>query len=172
MDIKYEKTLGAKKCEFYHCLWFDILFPRTNTTFTGCQYQVMPVELSSSNTNKVRLIVINLYLLLGGIDSYEPAVIVTDYDVSTIIAIESSESVVNNACVSLMLFVLQRHLMLFSEPLRSKSMVELDSSESLVSTCSSNLRQGTISLLRGWKLHTVTHKNLVILHTKILVLLK
>lgn len=117
--------------------------------------------------HKVRLIVINPYLLLGGIDSYEPAVIVTDYDVSTIIAIESSESVVNNACVSLMLFVLQRHLMLFSEPLRSKSMVELDSSESLVSTCSSNLRQGTISLLRGWKLHTVTHKNLVILHTKI-----
>lgn len=122
--------------------------------------------------HKVRLIVINPYLLFGGIDSYEPAVIVTDYDVSTIIAIESSESVVNNACVSLMLFVLQRHLMLFSEPLRSKSMVELDSSESLVSTCSSNLRRGTISLLRGWKLHTVTHKNLVILHTKILVLLK
>lgn len=84
--------------------------------------------------HKVRLIVINPHLLLGGIDSYEPAVIVTDYDVSRIIAIESSESVVNNACVSLMLFVLQRHLMLFSEPLRSKSVVELDSSESLVST--------------------------------------
>lgn len=111
------------------------------------------IKLCQSNYlllhHKVRLIVINPYLLLGGIDSYEPAVIVTDYDVSTIIAIESSESVVNNACVSLMLFVLQRHLMLFSEPLRSKSMVELDSSESLVTTCSSNLRRGTISLLRG-----------------------
>lgn len=117
--------------------------------------------------HRVRLTVINPHLMLGGIDSYEPAVIVTDYDVSRIIAIESSESVVNNACVSLVLFVLQQHLMLFSEPLRSKSVVELDSSESLVSTCSSNLKRRTISLLRGWKLHTVTHKNFVILHTKI-----
>lgn len=140
----------------YICIWFisyglqiSFFLEQTRLSLAViaklCQSNYV-LQIPQSQTH---LMVVNPYLLIGGIDSYEPAVIVTDYDVSRIIAIESSESVVNNACVSLMLFVLQRHLMLFSEPLRSKSVVELDSSESLVSTCSSNLRRGTISLLRG-----------------------
>lgn len=52
-SIGCEKTLGARRCEFYHCLWFGILSPRTNTTFTGCHCQVMPVELCSSNSTKL-----------------------------------------------------------------------------------------------------------------------